>query len=320
MNYDGQRVVVVGGLGFIGAHLSRRLLTLGAHVRIVTRDAGRHKAIADEYRTLGASVVDGDLRNPAAMKSAVSGQDLLFNLAGQSGAVLSMEDPWTDLDVNCRGNLVLLEAIRELAVRPKVVFVSSRLAYGATDGEPVGEQRAPAPASIHAVHKVAVEQYLRIYANAYGVPFTVARLTNPYGPGQPRERTAYGVVNRMIHLAVGGQPLVVYGDGHQLRDYIYIDDAIDALVTLGSCDASGQFYNVGSGSGTRVADMARAIADTAGGSRVQFERWPALAQRIETGDFVADITKIRRETGWAPRVSLREGLARTIAFYRAQAA
>ena len=174
---------------------------------------------------------------------------------------------------------------------------------------------------MHAVHKLAVEQYLRLYGQVYGLACTTARLTNPYGPGQPSERTAYGVVNRMIHQALAGDRIAVYGDGRQRRDYIYIDDAVAALLKMAESPAStGRTYNVGSGVGTPLVDMARAITRMAGTGRLEMIGWPQLAEQIETGDFVADIGRIRRELGWEPRVSLAEGLERTVAFYRAHAA
>src|SRR5262249_41169552 len=145
--------------------------------------------------------------------------------------------------------------------------------------------------------------------------------TNPYGPGQPRERSAYGIVNRLIHLALSGDVLPIYGDGRQRRDYIYVDDAVAALVALGeSAAADGPMYNVGTGVGTRMIEMARSIAAIAGGGRIEFRAWPRLAGQIETGDFVADIRRIRGEVGWEPSVALNDGLRRTVAFYRAHAA
>jgi nucleoside-diphosphate-sugar epimerase len=232
-----------------------------------------------------------------------------------------MEDPFTDLDVNCRGNLVLLDALREENPSAKLVFVSSRLAYGRVGADPVTEDRVPSPTSVHAVHKLAVEQYLQVYRHVYGLACTTARLTNPYGPGQPSDRTAYGVINRMIHQALAGDRIPIYGDGRQRRDYIYIDDAVAALLKLAELPASaGRTYNVGSGVGTPLVDMARAVTSIAGGGRLEMVAWPPLAERTETGDFVADVGRIRRELGWEPRVSLAEGLQRTVAFYRAHAA
>jgi nucleoside-diphosphate-sugar epimerase len=319
--YRDARVLVIGGLGFIGVNLSRRLSALGACVTIVTPSIARHPEAAADAAGRGARIVEGDLCDAAAMRAAVADQAIVFNLAGRSGAVRSMEDPSADLDVNVRGNMVLLDALRASSPRAKVVFVSSRLAYGSTGSTPVVEDRAPAPTSIHAVHKVAVEQYLQLYGRVYGVPFAIARVTNPYGPGQPRERTAYGVVNRLIHLALADATLTVYGDGRQLRDYVYVDDAVDALLALGVSEAaSGRIYNVGSGAGTPIVAMARAIVEIAGGGRIDFVPWPPLAERVETGDFVADVSRIAREIGWRPSVSLRDGLQRTVAFYRAHVA
>jgi len=319
-DFERRRVLVIGGFGFIGVNLTERLRGLGARVTVATRSVVRHAAAAADAESRGTCVVEADLRDAMAMKAAVAGQDVVFNLAGQSGAVRSMEDPFTDLDVNCRGNLVLLEALREENRSAKLVFVSSRLTYGRVGPDPVTEDHQPSPTCVHALHKLAVEQYLHVYGRVYGLACTTARLTNPYGPGQPTERTAYGVVNRMIHQALAGALIPVYGDGRQRRDYIYIDDAVAALVEMARSPVSiGRTYNVGSGVGTPLVEMARTIAMIAGGG-IEMVRWPALAERIETGDFVADIGLIRRELGWEPKVPLAEGLERTVAFYRAHAA
>jgi nucleoside-diphosphate-sugar epimerase len=142
-------------------------------------------------------------------------------------------------------------------------------------------------------------------------------VTNPFGPGQPSGRTAYGIINRLIHLALDDQPLTLYGDGAQQRDYVFVDDVVAALMTLGVDERSdGRVYNVGSGIGTRMLDVARTIVEIAGGGRIQHVPWPALAEQIETGDFVADISRIRDELGWRPTVGLRDGIQRTVAHYR----
>jgi UDP-glucose 4-epimerase len=246
----------------------------------------------------------------------VAHQDVIFNVAGQSGALRSMEDPWTDLDVNCGGALSLLEAVRSVNAEVRLVFVGSRLEYGAVGSAPVDEEHATAPLCLHAIHKLTVEEYLKMYRRLFGIRSVVARVTNPYGPGQPRRRTAYGVVNRLIHLALGGEALPIYGDGRQLRDYIYIDDTVAALCALGAAADLQGAYNVGTGVGTPLIEMAHAITRMAGGGRIELVEWPALARKIETGDFVADITRARRDLGWNPAVSLEEGLRRTVAHYR----
>ncbi len=321
MSFRDRQVLVVGGLGFIGGRLSASLADAGARVTVVTPSRQKHHEAAIDLEARGIRVIDGDVRDRRAMESSVRGQDVVFNLAGQSGAVRSMEEPWDDLDVNARGMLTLVEAVRRENPKARVVFTGSRLEYGRVGSDPVAETHDADPMCVHAVHKLVGEQYLRLYERLYGISYVVARITNPYGPGQPKARTAYGVVNRLIHLALAGETLPIYGDGRQRRDYIYIDDLVRALLALGEPDAkraaANNIYNVGTGVGTSIADMAKAITVAAGGGRLEFVAWPPLAEQIETGDFVADISRIRAELDWHPAVSLDEGLGRTVAFYRA---
>jgi UDP-glucose 4-epimerase len=318
--FANRSVLVIGGLGFIGVNLTQRLLPSGARLTVLTPLRERHEAQSQLFEAHGVRVVEGDLRDAGLMAHLVRGQEIVVNLAGQSGAVRSMEDPWTDLDVNCRGNLVLLQAVRESAPEAKVVFVGSRLQYGKPARLPVTEETPGDPLSLHAIHKRAVEEYLHLYGRLFGLRYTVARVTNPYGPGQPRGRTAYGVINRLIHLALANEPLTIYGHGTQQRDYIHVDDVVTALLRMAeSAETDGRTYNVGSGVGAQMIDVARLIVEIAGGGRIQHVEWPPLAAEIETGDFVADVSRIRREIGWAPSIGLREGLERTVAHYRAHA-
>jgi UDP-glucose 4-epimerase len=313
----GRRALVIGGLGFIGGNVSRRLARDGAVVTVVTPSRARHHDDAASLEAAGVRIVEADIRDCAAITRVIDGQQLIVNLSGQSGAVRSMQDPWTDLDVNCGGALSLLEAMRACGSPAKLVFTGSRLEYGRVGAAPVAEHQLGAPLCVHAIHKLTIEKYLELYRELFGMRYAIARLTNPYGPGQPRSRTAYGVVNRMIHLALAGEALPIYGDGRQRRDYIYIDDAVDALLTLAADESAEGAYNIGTGVGTAIVDMARAIVDIAGGGRVEHEAWPPLAEQIETGDFVADVSRIRRDVGWQAAVGLRDGLTRTIAHYRA---
>jgi UDP-glucose 4-epimerase len=312
------RCLVIGGLGFIGVNLTAKLLARDARVTVLTPDRVRHAEQATSFERAGATVIEGDLRDRHAVTAAIRGQDVVMNLSGQSGAVRSMEDPWTDLDVNCRGNLVLLEALREHNRGARIVFAGSRLQYGHPEHVPVNEDAPQDALCLHAIHKQTVERYLALYRKLFGIGYAVARITNPYGPGQPVGRTAYGVINRMIHLAIADRPLTVYGDGAQLRDYVHVDDVVAALLLLAwSGQADGRVYNVGSGTGTRLVDLANTVIEIAGGGRVEHVPWPALAEQVETGDFIADISRIERELGWRPAIALRDGLERTVAFYKA---
>lgn len=321
IGYRGQRVLVVGGLGFLGTNLVTRLVREGATVTATTPVRARHQARAEAHEASGVTVIEADIRDLGAMVHAVAGQAVVLNVSGQSGAVRSMDDPFTDLDVNCRGNLVLLEALRRANPDARLVFVGSRLQYGRADVLPVPEDAAREPLCLHAVHKSTVEEYLAVYRRLFGLRYTVARVTNPYGPGQPPGRTAYGVINRLIELALDDQPLTIYGDGLQLRDYLYIDDLVEALLRLGaSPETDGRAYNVGSGEGTALVDLARHIVSITGRGRVVHVEWPALAATIETGDFVADVSRLAAELGWSPQVSLTHGLGRTVDHYRARVA
>lgn len=309
--------LVIGGLGFIGTSVTSRLNQRGARVTVLTPSRERHDAQVTAFEHAGVRVVEGDLRDHGLMLHLVADQQVIFNLSGQSGAVRSMEDPWSDLDVNCRGNLVVLEAMREKNPHAKLVFGGSRLQYGRPAEVPVDEDAPTDALCVHAVHKQTVEQYLKVYRRLYGIRFAIARITNPYGPGQPHGRTSYGVINRLIQLAVDNEPLRIYGDGQQLRDYVHVDDVTRALIELAeSPRADGRVFNVGSGAGSRLVDVATRIVAIAGAGRVEHVAWPKLAEQIETGDFVADVSRMSRELGWTPAIDLERGLAETVEFYR----
>lgn len=316
--YRGARVVVIGGLGFLGTAVTARLLDLGASVTVVARARARHAGAIAGLERRGVRIVEADVRDGAAMTRAVGSAAVVFNLAGRSGAARSVEDPSADLDVNVRGMLVLLEALRHANPGAALVFPGSRLQYGRPAAVPVPETAPLHARCPHALHKTAAEGYARVYGRLFGLRAAAARITNPYGPGQPRGRSSYGVINHLIHRAVAGEPLRIYGDGRQLRDYVHVDDVAAALLRLGeAATPECRAYNVGSGLGTPLVEAARLVLEAAGGGRIEHVEWPPLDARIETGDFIADISRIRAELGWTPAVGLRDGIERTVAHYRA---
>lgn len=309
--YTGREVLVTGAAGFLGRNLVRRLLALGA--RVTATVFSDDHAMGGETRGGTLTVEGADVRDAQAMRRLATGKSVVFNLAGRSGAVRSMQDPWTDLDVNCRGILVLLEAIREVNPGAKVVFPGSRLEFGKPHYLPVDEAHPLEPLCVHGVHKLAAEKYHVLYHRIYGLRTTVFRVTNPYGPGQPRERVDYGIVNRFIHLALAGEPIPIFGEGTQVRDYIFVDDVTSAFIAAGeSTSSDGNIYNIGSGQGIKMIDLAYLIVRTAGRGRVVQTPWPPLAASIETGDFVADVSRAASDLGWRPAVGLEEGIARTV--------
>jgi UDP-glucose 4-epimerase len=196
------------------------------------------------------------------------------------------------------------------------VFPSSRLVYGSSAKQPTNESAPTAPLSVYGIHKWAAEQYLLLYQRLYGLRVTILRVTNPYGPFQRPEQNRYGVVNWFIHQAMHDQPLTVYGEGSQLRDYIHVDDVVESFLVAGAApEADGQIFNVGSGHGVSFLEMAEVIVRTARRGSIQHVEWPADAAVVETGDFVADTSLIAERLGWKARIPFEAGVKDVIARY-----
>jgi nucleoside-diphosphate-sugar epimerase len=313
--FSGRKILVTGGFGFIGSNLCARLLDLGAEVTVLDRMLQNHSQNQSMMRVMVA-----DIRSREAIKKAVAAQDVIFNLAGTSGAADSNKFPLKDLDINCRGHLTLLEACRSVNPGVRLVFPSSRLVYGRPQRLPVNEAHPLAPESIYAVHKLAVENYLFMYAHSFGMKATVLRIANPYGPLQSRESRGYGIANRFIQAAVAGDTIFVFGDGKQRRDYLFVEDLVDVLLRSAWSDHSGsRIYNIGSGEATPLLEMAELAVAAAGKGKIEQVPWPPDYRAVETGDYVSDITLAGDELGWRPSTGIREGINRTVAYYRSPA-
>ena len=318
--YRGRRVLVTGGLGFIGSNLTRLLVSLGADVLVVDsllQGAGGLRYNIDDIAD-AVTVLIEDVRHPKAMNRAVCDREVIFNLAGQVSHIDSMRDPYLDLEVNCRSQLTLLEACRYFNPAVKVVFAGTRQVYGRPQSLPVDETHLVRPTDINGINKVAGEYYHLVYNNAFGIRACSLRLTNVFGPRQLVRHNRQGFIGWFIRLAVEDRTIQIYGDGSQIRDLVFVDDAADAFLRAGANDAcNGEVFNVGGLEPISHRDLAALIVNAAGSGRVEFVEWPPEKKAIDIGDFYADSTKFTRATGWRPAVRLREGLARTIAFYRA---
>lgn len=313
------RVLITGGAGMIGSTLAHLLVAQGAEVTVV--DAllplygGNRYNLRDIWDKL--VFVKGDIRDLDRVKEWVDGADYVFSLAAQVSYVDSNHNPLLDLDINCRGHLNLLLALSQVNRRAKVVFTSSRFVYGAIAYNPVDEGHPFNCLSIYGIHKLAGEKYYRFYHDAHGLNTVSLRLTNPYGPRQQMRHSKYGIVNWFIRLALEGQPLTVFGEGLQKRDYIYVEDAARGILSAAlSPNTAGQVYNLGSGTGTAFIDMVKLVAEAVPGTEIKHLPWPKDRYFVETGDFVADIRKIQEATGWQPTTHLKEGIAKTVAYYR----
>ena len=317
--FNGKRVLVTGGAGMLGSTIAEQLVRLGARVTILDgmlpQYGGNRFNVADILDDI--SFIEGDIRDRALMIKAVEPAEYVFNLAAQVSYIDSNMDYLTDLDVNCRGQLAIMDACCTTGAHQRVVFASSRFVYGRIERNPVDEQHPLNCLSVYGIHKLAGEKYHRYFFERYGLRTVSLRIANPYGPRQQMKHSKYGIVNWFIRQALEGQPLTIYGQGLQQRDYVYVSDVADAfLLAALSGKTPGEVYNVGSGQGVRFCDMARLIAELIPGTRVTEVAWNPGSYFVETGDYVSDIGKIRRDTDWRPRVSLRAGVMRTIDFYR----
>jgi UDP-glucose 4-epimerase len=302
-----ERVLVWGARGFIGRHLVEALLSRGYDVAVLARDGTPRELPAWEPR-VDWHLYDASQLSVETAVRAIGGARLVFDLAGSSGAVASNREPAASLDANCRQHLEFLHACRVAGTRPHVVFASSRLVYAPSLRLPVDETAAVRPRSIYAVHKYCIEQYLDVYANAGSLTYTIARISNPFGAGEGQRD--YGFINALIASARAGRPLRLFGNGRQLRDYIYIADLVDALVRCGEQRrAVNQIFNIGSGRGLSMVDAARHARARAGtAAPIEFSPWPDDYERVESGDYVADIRKATGVLGFTPRFDFDAGL------------
>ena len=315
--YRGKKVLVTGGLGFIGLNVSLRLLDLGAQVTVLDNFVPPNPVAPLDSVLPRLSVAVADIRDADKVERVIRDQQVIFNLAGKSGAADSNKTPLNDLDINCRGHLTILEACRAFNPGVTIVFPSSRLVYGKPRYLPVDENHPVAPESIYASHKLAVENYHLLYGRLYGLKATVLRVTNPYGPMQVGDARAYGIANKFIQSAVRGEKLTVFGQGEQRRDYLYIDDLVHALLLAGCKEeARGKIYNIGDDRSASLMELAQLAVATAGCGEVVQIPWPEDYRAIETGDFQSDISLAGSDLGWHPVTQLPEGVARTVSFYR----
>ena len=317
--YRGRPVMITGGLGFIGSNLARQLAGLGADVLLVDSlipDYGGNLFNIDGLEGR-VRVNVADVRQDTTMSYLVQGREVIFNLAGQVSHIDSMRDPGTDLDINCRSQLTLLEACRRHNPAAKVVYAGTRQIYGRPDRLPVDETQLVRPTDINGINKAAGEQYHLVYNNVFGVRACSLRLTNVYGPRQLIKHNRQGFIGWFIRLALDDQEIQVFGDGSQVRDFVYVDDAADAFLRAGADDGiNGQALNVGGHEHITHRDLVESLIAIAGTGRVRYVPWPEDKKKIDIGSFYSDSTRFREATGWQSAVGLREGLARTLAFYR----
>ena len=319
----GKRVLITGGLGFIGSNLAERLVRDGARVAVcdaMIEGYGGNFANVAPFRS-DLEVHLSDVRDEAEMARLVEGRDVIFHLAAQVSHVLSLSNPYPDIDINIKGTAALLEACRKHNPGALVVRSGTRGQYGPAVRLPVSEETAADPRGIYEISQLSAEMICRTYTRIHGVRTVPLRLTNVYGPRAQMRHSHFGVVNWFVRLALEGRPIPVFGTGRILRDFLYVDDCVEALVAVAAePGVVGEVVNVGNDRASTFLEVAETLREIVPGTEIEFTDFSPERKAQEPGDFVSDITKIRRLTGWEPRIGLREGLERTVDFYRSRRA
>ncbi|MCF7687566.1 MAG: NAD-dependent epimerase/dehydratase family protein [Cephaloticoccus sp.] len=319
-SYAGKNVLITGGIGFIGSNMARQLVQWDAKVTLVDslipEYGGNRRNIAGYENRLKICVTD--VRDHALLPELVAGQDYLFNLAGQTSHVDSMTDPETDLDINCRAQLAILEACRKHNPGIRIVFASTRQLYGRPESLPVAETHPLRPVDVNGINKQAGESFHLLYSQVHGIRSTVLRLTNTIGPRMRVKDARQTFVGVWIRALVEGRPFEVW-DGTQLRDFTYVDDAVSAFLLAATNDgAIGEVFNLGGPPPVTLLQLAEMLVQLQPGGQFVLKQFPFERKKIDIGDYYADFTRIEQRLGWRPHTTLREALAETLAYYHTE--
>jgi UDP-glucose 4-epimerase len=317
--YRGQKVLITGGLGFIGSNLAIRMVELGASVVIVdSRDphCGANDFNIEPIKN-DVEVVEGDICNVELMRRLVREQQFIFNLAGQVSHIESMQDPFNDLRINAIGPLSVLEACKHENRDARVVYSSTRQIYGRPDVVPVVETQVPKPVDVNGVNKMAGEWFHTVYHQAYGIPAVSLRLVNTYGPRQLVKHARQGFIGWFVKQAIDGGEIQLFGDGQQLRGFNYVDDVVEALMIAGTHPKPvGDYFNLGGLRPTTLEELTKILLRAAGTGSYQIVPFPADKKAIDVGSVYSSWMKFHFATGWEPKVSLSEGLPRMVEYYK----
>ncbi len=317
--FGGKKVLITGGAGFLGSNLAIRLVDLGADVTvmdIMLPEYGGNLSNLEPVRDR-VRVNFSDIRDGNAMNYLVREMDYIFHLAGQVSHIKSFTDPFQDIDINIKGSAMVMEACRKHNPGAKVIYTGTRGQYGKQTSLPVREDAELDPRGIYELSNLAAEKLIKIYHDVHGVRSILLRLTNIYGPRAQMRTPHYGVANWFIRQALDGETLRVFGDGSLLRDFLYVDDAVDAMLRSAAVEgAYGRIFNVGRDTPVTILDFVKKVLEVAGTGRWEYAPFSPERAAQEPGSYYSDITRIRETVGWIPATEMGEGIRRTVAYYR----
>jgi UDP-glucose 4-epimerase len=319
IDFKNKKILVTGGLGFIGSNLAIALVKQGARLTILDNMLKRQGGNLFNVESIknDVEIIQSDIRDELSVNNIVKDKELIFHLAGQVSHVDSIRNPLQDLSINVEGTLVILEACRKYNKDAKILFSGTRGQYGNSVRLPVDEGHPMNPRGVYAITNLCAENLVTVYDQIHKIRSIALRITNTYGPRHQMAHDEYGVLNWFIRKAIDNEEIPVFGDGKILRDFLFIDDLVDAMIRIASEEkAYSNVFNVGSGKPTNFIELARLIVKVAGSGRVGFTEFTPERKEIEPGDYYADITKINKCIGWSPKVSLEDGIARTIEYYK----
>lgn len=316
--YQGKNILITGGLGFIGSNLAIKLAELGANITIVDAlilsyggNLFNIEPIKDKVK-----VVKADLRDKKITEKTIKGKEIIFNLAGTLSHIDSMKDPMTDLEINCRAQLSLLESVRKINPKVKIIFAGTRNQYGKAHYLPVDENHPQEPTDINGINNIAAEKYHLMYTHVYGIKTISLRMTNTFGVRHQMKHSRQGVLNWFIRKILDGEEIVLFGDGKQIRDVNYVADVVSALLLVGQSQKGwGEAYNLG-GTPVSLLDFVNSVIRIVGKGNLRTVLFPSDRKQIEVGDYIADFRKMKKTYGWKPKVSVEEGIKKTLEYYK----
>lgn len=314
-----KKILITGGLGFIGSNLTMKLVQSGNKVTIVDSLIPEYGGNIQNIQTVRDKVAINlsDVRDPFSINQLVKEQDYLFNLAGQTSHLDSMENPFTDLDINARAQLSILEACRKHNPDIRIVFASTRQIYGKPKYLPVDEKHLLNPTDVNGVNKIAGEQYHLLYNNVYGIRSSVLRLTNTYGPRMRIKDARQTFLGIWIRNLIEKKPIQVFGDGKQRRDYNFVEDLLDALIIAATeNEAIGKAYNLGSPTPLNLKETAQIMCNEIEGATYDLVPFPEERKAIDVGDFISDYSLFKTSFGWDPKVNFNQGIKISFDYFR----